>query len=1176
MCKKIIYGIMLVGMFMAENAFGEWGAWSNWSYRKEVIIDNTTNSSSLTDYQVLVTLGSDFNYSHANNDGSDVRFANISGNALSYWIATWSTTGTSTIWVKVDSIPANDSTTIYMYYGNPATTTTTANFDDTFTKDFGESGLVGLWHVDEGSGTTVYDFAGQGNTGTMYNFVSPNGWVGTDGGQWDGRSDVNFSVGDHLKFNGSNNYVIVANESNFDFERTDPFSIEAWVKATVGAGGAIVVKSAIVPGWGFFPGYLLYFRDSIGFNLLHYNDGNEIDVRGGTNLNDGNWHHIVMTYNGSSDANGISLYSDGNSLTKTIIWNNLTGTILNDWRLNIGARQDGTDMFFNGSIDEVRIYNRVLSPDEIKTHYERRKYTDTQPIATVRTPTYVSGTITENTTWNIPGSPYIITSDVIVAQGVTLNIKPNVVVKFATDTSLISYGVLTAIGTPDGTITFTSNKPTPQAGDWRRIKFSESQSKGTISYCLIEYGEQAVYLEDVTGIVITNNLIQNNKGNEGGSGQQGNVGSGIYLFSSPNNIIGSNTITNSIGGNGGNTSGEWGGRGGIGTGIYLLYSNSNDILNNIILNNEGGNGGVAGYWMPRAGGSGGIATGVYLSSSTNNYIIGNQIADNIGGDGGDSSWSFAPGQGGLATGIYLSSSSTNNILDTNTILNSKGGKGGPRYSGGRATDGSGLGIYIDSSSFDNIINTSNKYNGEPTYYYYGTSSITIEGKTIKGSGTTNLGRITLINCTNFKIKNNTISGGRGCNGIVNGEDGGVGAGIYLYLSDSNEITANDISDNEGGIGASGICNSPVNSRGGVGAGIYLYSSSYNIIKDNNNIRDNRGGQGGISVDSSGGGRGGIGCSIYLTGTSTDNTIINNTFLNNLPGNGGAGNAYCSAGNSGLAYGIGISLDSFDNTIDVSNTYNGEVTHYYYGINGVNIEGQTLTGSLTTNWGKITLINCNHFTIKDNVISKVKGLGGESGYRYGPRAEQGKIGAGIYLYLSNNGTITGNTLSDNQGGQGGSAGLYSPGGGYGGEGTGIYLQSCNNIKITDNDISGNIGGSGGNGAYYTTGGQGGVGSGIYLVSSDNNIIRENGTITANNGGNPNGTGVGIYLVSSEPTIIYNNIYANETYNLSTNISSGTQTAEYNWWGTQVKSEIVAKLSGNIDYEPWLMGTWTGTE
>ena len=90
-----------------------------WNYRRAI---NITNSGSvLTDYQVLVTLNtSNFNYSKANDDGSDLRFTNYANStAYRYWLETWNTAGESKIWVNVSSVPDGDSK-MYMWYNNTA------------------------------------------------------------------------------------------------------------------------------------------------------------------------------------------------------------------------------------------------------------------------------------------------------------------------------------------------------------------------------------------------------------------------------------------------------------------------------------------------------------------------------------------------------------------------------------------------------------------------------------------------------------------------------------------------------------------------------------------------------------------------------------------------------------------------------------------------------------------------------------------------------------------------------------------------------------------------------------------------------------------------------------------------------------------------------------------------
>ena len=89
-------------------------------YRRKITITEQSGND-LTDYQVLIELNStNFDFSHAQANGEDIRFTDANGNLLPYWIEEWDAVNESAkVWVKVPSIPANGSTEIWMYYGNP-------------------------------------------------------------------------------------------------------------------------------------------------------------------------------------------------------------------------------------------------------------------------------------------------------------------------------------------------------------------------------------------------------------------------------------------------------------------------------------------------------------------------------------------------------------------------------------------------------------------------------------------------------------------------------------------------------------------------------------------------------------------------------------------------------------------------------------------------------------------------------------------------------------------------------------------------------------------------------------------------------------------------------------------------------------------------------------------------
>jgi hypothetical protein len=111
--------------YVARTGGGTINVWLAWNYRIPIKINNTQNSNTLTDYQVKVVLdtASLISAGKMKPDGSDIRFTDEDGQTqLSYWIESGINTTKTVIWVKVPSIPALSTKTIYMYYGNPSAT----------------------------------------------------------------------------------------------------------------------------------------------------------------------------------------------------------------------------------------------------------------------------------------------------------------------------------------------------------------------------------------------------------------------------------------------------------------------------------------------------------------------------------------------------------------------------------------------------------------------------------------------------------------------------------------------------------------------------------------------------------------------------------------------------------------------------------------------------------------------------------------------------------------------------------------------------------------------------------------------------------------------------------------------------------------------------------------------
>ncbi len=105
--------------------------------------------------------------------------------------------------------------------------------------------------------------------------------------------------------------------------------------------------------------------------------------------------------------------------------------------------------------------------------------------ATLVAQTNITGTISGDSTLSLAGSPYIVTGNLTVSNGVTLTVEANVEVKFNTNTRLYVLGSIVA-----NSATFTSSAATPAKGDWGNIQIGNyyNSGSGQFTNCQIKYG----------------------------------------------------------------------------------------------------------------------------------------------------------------------------------------------------------------------------------------------------------------------------------------------------------------------------------------------------------------------------------------------------------------------------------------------------------------------------------------------------------------------------------------------------------------------------------------------------------------------------------------------------------------------------------------------------------------
>ncbi|MEO8496872.1 MAG: DUF1549 domain-containing protein, partial [Planctomycetota bacterium] len=198
--------------------------------------------------------------------------------------------------------------------------------------------------LDEGQGKQVADT------------VDPNRKGNIEGQeQW---TAAQFNQG--LKLDGGT-YVDLGNLG--DFERTDKFSHGGWVRPEGKANGVVLAR---MDNGDNYRGYDMLLSD--GFITVHIVNtwpGNAIKVQTKKQLDADKWQHVFATYDGSSKAAGIKIYVNGESWEWNIQQDGLKDTIRTTKTLLIGSRHSNAR--FKGDIDDLRMYGRELSAEEVQS-----------------------------------------------------------------------------------------------------------------------------------------------------------------------------------------------------------------------------------------------------------------------------------------------------------------------------------------------------------------------------------------------------------------------------------------------------------------------------------------------------------------------------------------------------------------------------------------------------------------------------------------------------------------------------------------------------------------------------------------------------------------------------------------------------------------------------------------
>ena len=215
-----------------------------------------------------------------------------------------------------------------------------------------DKSLVGYWGMDSYNSTGIFDNSSYSNFGSF------------GGGAFGVSNITSGKRGSGIEFDGVDDYVDLGNDVSLQMNQE--LTVSAWFKAdTLGDHDGMVTKTnlaAFSDGWG-----ITYFSGNWRFWVTHWGGaaGGGVAIKSFSDTT--SWHHIVGTFDKNAGSNQVNIYIDGVLGTPGSSTINIIDA--EDHDAIIGQGFIGNDAWFNGSIDELLIFNRSLSSQEILALY---------------------------------------------------------------------------------------------------------------------------------------------------------------------------------------------------------------------------------------------------------------------------------------------------------------------------------------------------------------------------------------------------------------------------------------------------------------------------------------------------------------------------------------------------------------------------------------------------------------------------------------------------------------------------------------------------------------------------------------------------------------------------------------------------------------------------------------
>ena len=339
--------------FRATNEYGS--AWSSvgtlaadralatWTHTALITASGYTAGETLAGFPLLVRLNATevpgFSYAQMlSSGGADLAFTSEDGSQLySHEIESWDESGTSFIWVRIPALTAQ--TKLRVWWGKSGESAATlAARAATWSSGFG-----GVWHLNQSLGFQIDS--------------SPNALSGTSTALSDAVTSV---IPKAVTLNGTSSIVTIPNASALN---PALISVEAWLKTT--SSGICSILSKDYSGGN---NRVWQFRVNAGkVEFIPFNATTNATAISAMNVNDGQFHHVCGTWDGST----VRVYLDGILSGTTAFAGSLRTGQTN--AAYIGRMQTATANYFPGTLDEVRLSQSARSANWIKASYDNQK-----------------------------------------------------------------------------------------------------------------------------------------------------------------------------------------------------------------------------------------------------------------------------------------------------------------------------------------------------------------------------------------------------------------------------------------------------------------------------------------------------------------------------------------------------------------------------------------------------------------------------------------------------------------------------------------------------------------------------------------------------------------------------------------------------------------------------------